>query len=133
MRCLATILVLFTLTGLGLDTVGTEAYCQNPGPGIGFRNDLKVPVIVQGVCIVNNMPRRGQPILVAPGKTVWDNNLPAGVRYYTIYDGNQQRVLLKERLVRVQNVDQFFGIRVGTGPTANQVIMNQEPVPVPMP
>ena len=91
---------------------------------------LKTPVIVQGVSLVNNMQRRGQPILVNPGKTVWDNNLPAGVRYYTIYDSTQ-RILLRDRPVRVQTTDQFFGIRPNMGP-AGQVKIDSEPVPMPM-
>src|SRR5438552_46563 len=114
MRCLAGSLTLLVVL-LGLASPRNAAQGQVLGPGIGFRNDLKAPVIVQGVSLVNNMQRRGQPFLVQPGKTVWDNNLPMGMRYYTIYDGNQQRILLRDRNVPVQNKDQFFAIRLGTG------------------
>ncbi len=84
---------------------------------------------MQGVSLINNMQRRGQPFLVNPGKTVWDNNVPMGIRYYTIYDANQSsRILLQNQSVRVQNMDQFFGLRPIVG---GQMKMQQEPVPVP--
>jgi hypothetical protein len=130
MRCLASNLALAALVLLGLSLPRSETQGQMPGPGIGFRNDLKTPVIVQGVSLVNNMQRRGQPFLVQPGKTVWDNNLPMGMRYYTIYDANQQRILLRDRNVPVQNKDQFFVIRLSSG-GASPIKMDQEPVPKP--
>src|ERR1700676_3649274 len=100
MRCLALSLTLVVLIVLGLGSPRQEAQGQPAGPGIGFRNDLKIPVIVQGISVVNNMQRRGQPFLVQPGKTVWDNNLPKNsTRYYTIYDANQQRLLLRDQTV----------------------------------
>lgn len=67
--------------------------------GLGFRNDCQVPIIVQGATMVNNMLRRGQPILILPGKTAWDNNVPPGFRILTIYDANQpSRVLCRDRI-----------------------------------
>src|ERR1700730_12159983 len=116
MRSLATILALGALTLVSFLDPEQAVQGQAPGPGVGFRNDLKIPVIVQGVSLVNNMQRRGQPFLVQPGKTVWDNNLPMGMRYYTIYDANQQRILLRDRNVPVQSKDQqFFVIRLSSG------------------
>src|SRR5438477_1464951 len=107
MRCLATTLAVGLTIAAGL-LEGAQAQAQPQlqtqvlGPGIGFRNDLKVPVIVQGVSIVNNMQRRGQPFVVQPGKAVWDNNLPIGLRFYTIYEAANQRILLKEQKVLIQ-------------------------------
>jgi hypothetical protein len=131
MRCLATNMALVALFLLGPSAPRQEARGQGPGPGLGFRNDLNKPVIVQGVSLVNNMQRRGQPFLVHSGKTVWDNNLPVGVRYYTIYDATQpSRILLRDRKVGIQTVDQFFVIRLGVG-GGGQVKIDQEAVPVP--
>src|SRR5438270_12213281 len=96
------VVILFVLVAHSPNAIG-----QTPGPGVGFRNDLKVPVIIQGVSLVNNMQRRGQPFLVQPGKTVWDNSLPMGVRSYTIYEASQQRILLRAQVIRIQSVDQF--------------------------
>jgi hypothetical protein len=125
MRCLAISLTLACLALTGLSQ-SQGAQAQTLGPGIGFRNDLKVPVIVQGVSLVNNMQRRGQPFVVQPGKTVWDNNLPMGLRYYTIYEASQQRIVLKDQNVKIQSpADQFFSIRL----VGNAVKMEQEPVP----
>jgi hypothetical protein len=106
-----------------------QGQTQPPGPGVGFRNELKIPLIVQGVSLINNMQRRGQPFVVQPGKTVWDNNLPAGMRYYTVYEANQQRILLRDRNVRIQKADQFFAIRLNPGgPTP---IKMEEAAPMP--
>ena len=120
-------LVALMLTGV---SHGQQAEAQAPGAGVGFRNDLKVPIIVQGVSIVNKMQRRGQPFVVQPGKTVWDNNLPPGDRFYTIYEATQQRVLLRNQQVRVVNVDQFFGVRPVPGGNG-QIEMDKEAVPRP--
>jgi hypothetical protein len=130
MRPLACISTLAAALLCGLMASGQWAYGQLPAPGIGFRNDLKMPVIVQGVSLVNNMQRRGQPFLIKPGKTVWDNNLPMGVRYYSFYEGNQQRILLRDRAVRVQAADQFFAIRVAVGGPA-PIKIESEKVPKP--
>jgi hypothetical protein len=124
-----------TVTAVALMLFGSYASGQQmrgqaAGPGIGFRNDLKIPVIVQGVSLVNNMQRRGQPLVVQPGKTVWENNLAMGLRYYTIYEGNQQRILLRDRPVPIQTKDQFFAIRLVPG-GAGQVKLDPEAVPVP--
>ena len=83
-----------------------------PGPGPGpaqgatgsasFRNDLKVPVIIQGISQVNGVLKRGQPLVVAPGKTTGDFNVPVGVRAYSVYDANQPtRVLVKDAPINI--------------------------------
>jgi len=131
MRCLIRSLALFAVMVLGLNCPLQESQGQMPGPGIGFRNDLKTPIIVQGVSLVNKMQRRGQPFLVNPGKTVWDNNLPPGtLRIYTIYDANQQRILIQNIPINVQKADQFFVTRPVPG-RLGQVKVEQEPVPQP--
>lgn len=66
------------------------AYAQ----GIGFRNDLKGPVIVQGASTAGLAVRIGPPILIAPGKVGWDNKLPPGIRQITIRDALQPNVIL---------------------------------------
>ena len=62
--------------------------------GIGFKNDLKIPIIVQGASFEKNVVRRGQPLLIYPGKTVWDLNLKPGNRFITIYDARQPTRIL---------------------------------------
>ena len=128
MRKIVSILTLAGLVAFGVGVPGQRGYGQLPAPGIGFRNDLKTPVIVQGVSLVGIMQRRGQPFLIKPGKTAWDSNLPMGLRYYTIYDGNRQRILLRNRPVRIDKVDQFFAIRMTAG-ILPQVKLDAEKVP----
>ena len=112
MRLREVSLTAITLILLGLLNPRQQAWAQVPGPGIGFRNDLKAPVIVQGVSVINKVQRRGQAFRVEPGKTVWDSNLPLGIRYYTVYDANT-RILLPNQAIPV--VDQFFSITINVG------------------
>ncbi len=53
-----------------------------------------------------------------------------GLRYYSFYEANQQRILLRDRAIRIQTVDQFFAIRVATGGTA-PIKVDSEKVPAP--
>src|SRR5688572_30514136 len=112
MRGLAIKLLAIAISLVALTSERSTSLAQAPAPGIGFRNELKFSVIVQGWSIVNNMPRRGQPLLIPPGRTVWDNNLPLGPRYYSVYDANQpSKVLLRDQPVIVGNADQLYAIR----------------------
>jgi hypothetical protein len=73
-----------------------------PAGSVSFRNDLTMPIIVQGVSRVGPMVKRGAPMVIAPGKSVTEFNVPAGMRVYQIYDGNQpQRKLAQDVQVGV--------------------------------
>jgi hypothetical protein len=96
--------------------------------GICFRNELKSPVVVQGGTVVNGMLRRGQPLIVYPGRLAWDSRLPRGTRIVTIYDANQPARVLFRDTVEVTNQDQAFAVRQGPGNTIRLV-----PVPLPGP
>lgn len=116
---------------LGLLNLVETAPAQPPptAVGIGFRNDLNVPVIVQGWSVIKGMQRRGQPVLVNPKRSAWDNNVPAGIRYISVYDANQpSKILLRDRPTPVRNQDQFYGILPVPGDTT-RVVLQQEPVP----
>jgi hypothetical protein len=85
---------------------GNSAHAQKPGDtptvNISFRNDTNTPVLLQGYTIVKNFQRRGQPLLIREGKSSFDNNVPAGVRFITIVDYNQpNRVLLRDAAIPV--------------------------------
>lgn len=96
--------------------------------GIGFVNELKYPIIVQGSTVENNMVRRGLPVLVFPGKTGWDINLKPGRRFITIYDGRQTtRVLYQGPPVLFAGRDMQFAVRI-LPTTPPRVLL----VPVPM-
>ncbi|MCI0641631.1 MAG: hypothetical protein L0Y70_21355 [Gemmataceae bacterium] len=102
----------------------------SPSTGIGFKNDFKVAIIVQGWSVVNGQQRRGQPLLINPGKVAWDNNVPSpGKRYYSVYDANQpSKVYLRDFAVPVALVDQFFAVQPVAG-NAGRAALQKQPVP----
>jgi hypothetical protein len=63
--------------------------------GIAFRNDLNVRVMVQGASSVNNVARRGPLLVIDPGKTLWDSNVPTGNREIIVYSGQPTRILCR--------------------------------------
>lgn len=84
---------------------------SSPG-GIGFRNELNMPVLVEGASLVNGTLRRGQPIRIAPGQMAWDCNLSPGLRYVTIYDANQPtRILYRDPPIPFQGRDILYGVK----------------------
>jgi len=100
---------------------------QNPQPkniptvSIAFRNEHDSAVIVQGHSIINGMQRRGQPILVQPGKSSFDNLVPVGIRFITVFDANRpSRVLLQPFAVRVQGDLQVL---IRTAPNSPQRVI----------
>ena len=65
-----------------------------PSGAVSFRNELTIPVVLQGVSQLKAGIKRGAPIVIAPGKSATEFNAPAGMRIYNVYDANQpQRVL----------------------------------------
>jgi hypothetical protein len=98
-------------TLLALVLRGEPARAQT-GATVGFRNELKSPVNIQGYSIVGGAPRMGQPIVLTPGRIGLDLHVPPGARFYNIYDANQpNRVILRDFPVRVLTRDLLFAIR----------------------
>jgi hypothetical protein len=109
--------------------------------GIGFKNDHKIPIIVKGASIENGVIRYGQPLLIQPGKTVWDLNLKPGKRFITIYTAQlPTRILFQSPLnpqrthplgpIPFTGQDLFFSIRpLPTNPY--RVLPVQTSVPKP--
>ncbi len=86
------------------------------GVAVGFRNELKIPVIVQGYSIVRGMPKAGIAMVILPGRTASDNFVPAGVRFYRVCDANMPNlVYLRDVPVPVGGRDVVLAIR-GTPP-----------------
>jgi hypothetical protein len=80
--------------------------------GIGFRNDLKTPIFVQGESLVDGMIRKSQPVLIYPGRVGWDLRLPPGNRWITIADANVPgRILLRRQIIPFQGQDLRFLVR----------------------
>src|SRR5437763_434064 len=87
--------------------------------GMGFRNDTKAPIYVQCSSIEKGQVKRGPLILIKPGQTAWDVNVPNGSRTITIYNASNQKLLQETRLY--QGTDMFFTIlpaQVKTGQPA---------------
>ncbi|MBX9680197.1 MAG: hypothetical protein K2X38_15660 [Gemmataceae bacterium] len=97
---------LFAIALLVATFAASLVSAQPPGAGaatIQFRNETKMAVIVQGTSTMNGMLRRGQPMLLTPGKSASDFNVPAGYRVYSVYDANQPtHVLVRDKAVMVQ-------------------------------
>lgn len=104
--------------------LASTAHAQQPGGTIGFRNQSKFKLIVQGTSVSDGMQQRGQPLLLYPGKVAFDANVPVGRRVYSVYDANQPaNVLLRDIPVAMQGFDIFLTIRAT--PTG-QVTLLQE-------
>jgi hypothetical protein len=85
---------------------------QGGGVAVGFRNEMKTPVIVHGYTVINGMPKFGQAIPIPPGKTGVDIGVPNGPRLYRVHDGNNVRfVFIQNFPVQVQGRDIAFAIR----------------------
>ncbi len=71
-------------------TVATPARAQFGAVAISFRNEMKTPVIVQGFSVVNGMAKAGMALVILPGKTAIDINVPVGaIRFYRVVDANR--------------------------------------------
>jgi hypothetical protein len=82
------------------------------GVAVGFRNEMKIPVVVQGWTMVGGMKKAGMAIAIPPGKTLGEINVPAGTRYYSIYDANNPNIVyIRDIPVPVMNSDLSFAIR----------------------
>lgn len=82
-----------------------------PGVSVGFSNNSQTAVIVKGYTIVNGAQRPGLLLPMKKGGKAYDTNVPAGLRYYTVYDANNPtRVLLRDHQVPIQNRDTFLNI-----------------------
>jgi hypothetical protein len=88
------------------------AHAQFGGVAVGFRNELRTPIIVQGLTVVNGMQKRGQAIVILPGKAGFDYNVPVGPRFYIVCDANQPNLVwLRNVPIAVMGQDINFAIR----------------------
>ena len=100
-----------TLLGAGLALLLVPLLASaGEAAGIGFRNTHRIPIIVQGATVENAVLRRGQPLLIAPGKMSWDLNLKPGPRIITIYDGTQPTRVLFTGPVPFLGRDMLFSV-----------------------
>jgi hypothetical protein len=90
----------------------SAARAQKGGVAVGFKNESKMAVVVQGWTMINGMKKAGQAILIMPGMTQGEINIPAGVRYYSVYDAKMpNKVYISEIPVPVGMNDIGLSIR----------------------
>jgi hypothetical protein len=99
--------------------------------GTGFKNQLPIPIIIQGESIVNGALRRGPVLLIHPGKTVWDTNVPPGKRRVIVYEANQPNRTLHQEFLLVENADQAFRVVPLPTPAGGPPRLKLMPLPLP--
>jgi len=77
---------------------------------IGFRNDTKIPVIVQGMGIVNNVVVQGRRHTLQPGAICYERIRAAGQKIIIVVDARQPTRVLFRRTINVAGTDLFFSI-----------------------
>ncbi len=76
------------------------------GVTVTLVNNSKGPVIVKGYTVVNGARRPGQLLPINKGGKAYESAVPAGFRFYTVFDAiNPTRVLLRDFPVPIQNRD----------------------------
>jgi hypothetical protein len=100
---------------------------------LGFRNDLKVPVIVRTNTVVKNQVKPGKSALLYPGEVAWEAVLQAGDRQIVIVEARRPNWVLFQDNVTV-NKDSFFSIqlnppnKVKLVPTKMPAVPKQRPM-----
>jgi hypothetical protein len=77
---------------------------------IGFRNDTKITVIVQGMGIVNNAVRQGRRHTLQPGQVCYERILAPGTKIIIVVDARQPTRILYKGPIQVLGPDLFFSI-----------------------
>lgn len=102
---------LLNLVGvLSLFVLAAPAGAADPG-WLGFRNDTKSILIVQGVSIVNGMARQGPRHVLKPGEECWDVIIAPGNKLIHVADAKQPTQLLLRQNVLYAGTDLFFAIQ----------------------
>jgi hypothetical protein len=123
---------------LALAVLGAAPVTAAAG-SIGFRNDLNLPIVVQGESIVNGVLQRGQALLIAPRKCAYDTNVKPGNRQITVYDAqNTNRILLRV-VIPYDGSDVIFRVVLvppvapRMPPRVQIILLPPQPPPGPMP
>jgi hypothetical protein len=101
---------------------------QVPGTGtVGFMNKSHMAVIVKGYTVVKGTPVPGQLIPLKKDGKGFETNVPAGIRFYTVYDANNPtRVLLRDQPLPI-NRDIILMIRTSPLDPTRVVIVPATP------
>lgn len=77
----------------------------------GFNNDTGMAVYVQGAVVVNNVVRKGRPVLLQPGQPIWDVIQPGVTTIYVI-DARRPTLMLFSGVLPAAVNHQFFSIQM---------------------
>jgi hypothetical protein len=83
---------------------------------LGFRNDTKVPVVVQGATVQRRVVRLGKAVVLSPGDVSWEPILEAGNRIITVTEANPPGRVLYQGIVPILGNDLFFSIQLDPPP-----------------
>ncbi len=78
---------------------------------LGFRNDTKAPIIVQGISVINRSVRLGKRHVLQPGEMGWDLILAPGSKLVLIADAKQPTVTLFQGAILCSGNNLFFSIQ----------------------
>ena len=95
------------MTCVLLYTADTARGQVQQGVTVQFANNSHTGVIVKGYSILpGNIKVAGPIIPIKKGGLAFEAKVPAGIRYYTVYDAvNPTQILLQDHAVLIQNRD----------------------------
>jgi hypothetical protein len=104
-------------------------FCEAAVLLIGFRNDTKGPIIVQGMGIVGGQLHQGRRLTIQPGGIAWDVVVAPGNKVITVRDGQQPTRVLARETIQCGLKNLFFAIEVDADPAANPKKGKAKPTP----
>jgi hypothetical protein len=81
------------------------------GGWMGFRNDTNSPIVIQGVSIINRVPRQGPRHTLQPGQECWDVMIAKGNKLILIADAKLPTRSLMQETVTYSGTDLFFSVQ----------------------
>ncbi len=94
------------------------------GAWIGFRNDMKDPIVVQGASVVNGQVRWGKPHTLLPGEVCWDCIIQPGNKIIKVVSAKPPNKVLYQNTMMVVG-DLFFSVQFQ--PPANAKLVPAKP------
>jgi hypothetical protein len=83
---------------------------------LGFRNDTRAVIVVQGASLINNKPRWGKPYRLLPGEVYWENILVPGEKVIAVFDPAQGARPVHQENITTAESDQLYSIQVEPPP-----------------
>lgn len=78
---------------------------------LGFRNETEIPVLVQGISMINRVARRGKLHVLRPGEVSQEPILVPGTILIIIADAKQPTRILSQETLQFTGTDLFYAIQ----------------------